>query len=433
MKLFGTMEVKENTLYIGGVSTEDLRKQYGTPLYVMDEVPIETQMQTFTTHFSSNTFESRVLYASKAFLNLYIAGLAKKNNLFIDVVSGGELFTVLQAGFNPKKIYFHGNNKTYEELNFAIDENVGTIILDNQYEYEMLNGLLNEKDKTQRVMVRVNPDIDTDTHKYIQTTKEDSKFGFNIYKDETMTFIKTLEADDRIDFAGIHCHIGSQIFDDASFYLEAKKMAEYAKQLNDVLGREVEEINLGGGFGVYYTAGDTPLDLTEFLPKYTAHIESVFQEYGISPKIVSIEPGRSMVNDFGSTLYTVGAIKKTAEYLTFLLVDGGMNDNMRPAMYEAKYEAYLANKMNEAPSTHYKVAGKLCETGDVLIEDVQLPEAAPGDLLIIPSTGAYAYSMSSNYNRMTRPAVVFVKDGETKVAVRRETYEDLIRNDEVME
>src|SRR5699024_8018421 len=276
---------------------------------------------------------------------LYIAGLAKKNNLFIDVVSGGELFTVLQAGFNPKKIYFHGNNKTYEELNFAIDENVGTIILDNQYEYEMLNGLLNEKDKTQRVMVRVNPDIDTDTHKYIQTTKEDSKFGFNIYKDETMTFIKTLEADDRIDFAGIHCHIGSQIFDDASFYLEAKKMAEYAKQLNDVLGREVEEINLGGGFGVYYTAGDTPLDLTEFLPKYTAHIESVFQEYGISPKVVSIEPGRSMVNSFGSTLYTVGAIKPTSENLTFLLVDGGMNDNMRPAMYEAKYEAYLANKM----------------------------------------------------------------------------------------
>lgn len=433
MKLFGTMEKKDDTLYIGGVSTEKLRKQYGTPLYVMDESAISNRMEEFTTNFISSHFETRVLYASKAFLNLYIAGLAKEKNLFIDVVSGGELYTVLKAGFNPKKVYFHGNNKTYQELEFAVNENTGTIILDNTYEFETLHSILKAQDKTQRVLVRVNPDIETDTHKYIQTTKEDSKFGFNMYNAETLQFIKKLDEDKHFDFAGIHCHIGSQIFDSESFYLEAEKMAAYAKEINDYLNREIEEINLGGGFGVYYTEGDHPLELKDFLKSYSQKIKDVFDKNNISPKVVSIEPGRSMVNNFGSTLYTVGAIKTMNENLTFLMVDGGMNDNMRPAMYEAKYEAGIANKMDREATHTYKVAGKLCETGDVLIESVALPETEPGDLLVTPSTGAYAYSMSSNYNRLPRPAVVFVKNGESKVAVKRETYEDLIRNDEVKE
>lgn len=429
MKFFGTMEAIDNELYIGGVSVSKLRKNFGTPLYVIDEEDFKNKVNTFLENFKSEKFETRVIYASKAFTNLYMSNLVSELGLFVDVVSGGELYTALEGGVSSEKIYYHGNNKLYDELDFAIEENVGTIVLDNEYEYEMISDLAQSFGRKVSILLRVNPGIEAKTHKYIQTAKDDSKFGMSIFNENTIKLIENIKNNENIDFKGIHCHIGSQVFDEKFFFASAKAMIEFAYDIKKKFDINIREINLGGGFGVYYTREDNPFNLGKFLNKYIENIESTLEELNFKIEIISIEPGRSLINNSGSTIYTVGGIKETITGKKYLFIDGGMNDNLRPALYQAKYEGALANKIEDKEEIEYTIAGKLCETGDVLIENLMLPEANPGDILIIPSTGAYTYSMSSNYNRIGRPSVVFVENKECKLAVKRESYEDLIRND----
>ncbi|NLJ70671.1 MAG: diaminopimelate decarboxylase [Clostridiaceae bacterium] len=430
MKLHGTMKIDNNQLLIGGVSVEQLRAEYGTPLYIIDQKHFVDKAKIFLDNFRSKKFQTHISYASKAFSNLYILGLAKELGLFLDVVSGGELYTALKAGYDPEKISLHGNNKLPDELEMALTNNVGKIIVDHRTEYTLLSGLAARKQKKIKVLLRVNPGITADTHAYIQTTKEDSKFGMSISDPATFLLIQDMSSDPWLELEGIHCHIGSQILNKDFFFEEAALMFSFARKLLDDYSIKLSEVNLGGGFGVYYTKADQPFNYAEFLAEYIEKIEELVTKLDLSIKIVSIEPGRSLINSSGSTLYTVGAVKQPYQGKPFVFVDGGMTDNPRPALYQAEYEACLANRMEDEPADNYRIAGKCCETGDILIHDIALPKAEPGDLLLIPGTGAYNYAMSSNYNRIPRPAVVFVEDGQSYLAVKRETYEDLIRNDQ---
>jgi diaminopimelate decarboxylase len=429
VKFFGTMEARNNELYIGGVGVGSLREEFGTPLYIIDEENFKEKVQIFIDNFKSDKFETRVIYASKAFTNLYMVNLVAELGLYLDVVSGGELYTALKGGMASEKIYYHGNNKLYDELEFAISDAVGTIVVDNEYEYRLISKIANRDQVRVSILLRVNPGIEAKTHKYIQTAKHDSKFGMSIFNKKTTELIEEMNNDKCIDFRGIHCHIGSQIFDEKFFFAAAQTMIQFAHDIETKLNLDIKEINLGGGFGVYYTEKDDPFNLSEFLQRYIRLIEEKLSALAFDVEIISIEPGRSLINNAGSTIYTIGSIKETITGLQYLFVDGGMTDNPRHALYQAAYEAGIANKINDKLVQEYTVSGKLCETGDILIRNVMLPEASPGDILVIPSTGSYNYSMSSNYNGMKKPAVVFVKNGECQLAVRRESYDDLIRND----
>ncbi|MDE1549119.1 diaminopimelate decarboxylase [Jeotgalibaca caeni] len=433
MKLLGNMAIEQQELTIAGIRASELVQTYGSPLYVVDQKDLTDRIQTFVTHFSSEKFQTNIVYASKAFTNLYMAQIVAREGLSLDVVSGGELYTAIEAGVDPAKIYFHGNNKLPSELEEAVAAGVGTFVVDNDYEFTWLQEIAEAEGRRIRVLLRVNPGIEAHTHEYIQTTNHDSKFGVSIFDKQTIPFVEQMHHSEWLDFAGFHCHIGSQVFEAESFFKEASEMLAYAKKVEEELGIELNEINLGGGFGVYYTAEDQPFELATFLAQYIQHIETTMEELGIHPEVISIEPGRSLINNSGSTLYTIGGIKETIVGHPYLFVDGGMTDNPRPITYQAKYDAAIATRMKEPIHQTYRVAGKCCESGDVLIKEVDLPKAAPGDLLVIPSTGAYNYSMSSNYNRIPRPAVVFVENGEARVAVKRETYADLLRNDMRME
>lgn len=429
MKFFGSMEAKNDELHIGGVGVERLREEFGTPLYVIDEGYFKSNAQIFLDNFKSDIFETRVIYASKAFTNLYMSNLVSELGLYTDVVSGGELYTALKGGAEPQKIYYHGNNKLYEELEMAIESGVGTIVVDNENEYELISEIAKNDKVKVSVLLRVNPGIEAKTHKYIQTAKDDSKFGMSIFNEKTKKLIEEMQRDEFIDLKGIHCHIGSQVFDEQFFFASANAMIEFAYEVNESFNLNIREINLGGGFGVYYTEKDNPFELSEFLKKYITIIEEKLKSLQFNVESISIEPGRSLINNAGSTIYTIGSVKETITGLQYIFIDGGMTDNPRHALYQAEYEAGIANKINAKKTQEYTVAGKLCETGDILIENVMLPKAETGDILIIPSTGAYTYSMSSNYNRMQRPGVVFVENGECRLAVKAETYDDLIRND----
>lgn len=429
MKLHGTMRIENNQLIIGDVPVSRLAEQYQTPLYIFDEADFIHRAQLFLQKFRSDLFKTTIYYAAKTFCNLYILGLVEKLGLAVDVVSEGELYTAVQAGVDPANINLHGNNKLPRELAMALAEKAGRITVDHGSEFRQLEKICQEKRQTAEVLLRINPGIEADTHKYIQTTKEDSKFGMSVEDPRTFELLQAMRDSSFVHLRGVHCHIGSQILNKKFFFEEAEAMFDFVKKLRDEYRIELTEINLGGGFGVYYTAEDRPFDPAEFLAEYIAVIERRILKDHLAIKRVSIEPGRSLINDSGSILYTVGAVKYPLQGKPFVFVDGGMTDNIRPALYQAKYEAALANRMEDAADDHYRIAGKCCETGDVLVENALLPEAEAGDLLLIPAAGAYTYAMSSNYNRLPKPAVVFVKNGESRLAVKRESYEDLIRND----
>ncbi len=429
MRLRGSMKNQGGNLEIGGLSVQELKEVYQTPLYIIDQEYLKETIHLFLENFKSSEFNTEIIYASKAHIHLYMAGLVTDLGLHLDVVSGGELYTALQAGVNPGVIHFHGNNKLPHELQMAVEEGVGRIIIDNAYEYHLLREIAGERNKKVAVTLRVNPSIEADTHKYIQTTTEDSKFGMNTKSQATLDLIKELDADANLDFQGFHCHIGSQITDGRYFFEEAEAMIAFVKEIEEKLQISTSHLNLGGGFGVAHTEDAETLELALFLRKYIQEIEKLLRTYELDLETVSIEPGRSLINPSGSTLYTVGGIKEIEEGLPYVFVDGGMNDNPRVSLYEAEYETVLANKLEETPEQDYRVAGKLCESGDVLVDKVRLAETEPGDLLLMPDTGAYTYSMASNYNRVERPAVVFVEDGESYLAVKRESYDDLLRND----
>lgn len=421
-------EVKNNTLYIGNVSTKELAARYGTPLYIYDQALIEQKMDDFKAHFVSSVFETNVVYASKAFLCTAMAKLVKKHGLYMDVVSGGELYVAAQAGFDMRHIVFHGNNKSVQELEMAARYGAGTIVIDNEAEARELAALSFEQ-KT-NVLLRINPGVEAHTHQFIVTAHVDSKFG--ILKSDTETIrsiIDTIESNEALSFQGFHAHIGSQIFDKNAFRAEIETMGSFIKEMIDKTGRSFPALDLGGGFAAVYTKEDTPIPIDEVCAFLIDQCWLINEKYGLHLKRLMIEPGRSIVAEAGSTLYTVGFTKITP-HKKYVFVDGGMSDNIRPALYQAAYDADLANRMNDKKTETVCIAGKCCESGDVLIEKTDLPCAVTGDQLIVYTTGAYGYSMASRYNMLCIPAVVFVKDGQSSLVVRRQSFEDLIERDE---
>ena len=429
MKLFDGMMVENGELNISGVGVSELKSQYGTPLYVYDENMLVNQCRIFINNFRSSKFNTEVLYASKAFSCLEVLRIASREGLGVDVVSLGEIHTAYKAGYDMSRAYFHGNNKTREELQYALEVGVGTIVIDNDYEYEMINEIVRESGNTVDVLLRINTGIDAHTHEYIKTAKDDSKFGYSVYDETIYDLIADINNQSNLNFVGFHSHIGSQIFEKTSFFEAVKVVMEFTKKVQERLGLTISVLNLGGGFGVYYTEEDRPFELAEFLREYIEVVERESDNFGLDLTKVVIEPGRSLTCNAGSTLYSVGGVKKTFAGREYVFVDGGMADNPRYALYKAKYEAMLANKMNEEADTTYTVAGKCCESGDMLVMDANLPKVEQGDLLLVSSTGAYNYSMSSNYNRLPKLPVVFVKDGTSRLVVKGETLEDLIRQD----
>ena len=429
MRLFDGMTVENGELNISGVGVSELKTQYGTPLYVYDENMLVNQCRTFINNFKSSRFKTEVLYASKAFSCLEVLRIASREGLGVDVVSLGEIHTAYKAGYDMSRAYFHGNNKTREELQYALEVGVGTIVIDNDYEYEMINEIVRESGNTVDVLLRINTGIDAHTHEYIKTAKDDSKFGYSVYDETIYDLIADINNQSNLNFVGFHSHIGSQIFEKTSFFEAVKVVMEFTKKVQEILGLTISVLNLGGGFGVYYTEEDRPFELAEFLREYIEVVERESDNFGLDLTKVVIEPGRSLTCNAGSTLYSIGGVKKTFAGREYVFVDGGMADNPRYALYKAKYEAMLANKMNEEADTTYTVAGKCCESGDMLVMDANLPKAEQGDLLLVSSTGAYNYSMSSNYNRLPKLPVVFVKDGTSRLVVKGETLEDLIRQD----
>ncbi len=430
MKLYGTMHIDDDgQLEIGACKASDLVKEYGTPLYVMDEEHVRQNCKKFKNSFIKEGLSTEVIYASKAFLTLAMCSLVQQEGLSLDVVSGGELYTAITAGFPSERLYFHGNNKTNDELEMALQSGVGRIIVDNSYEIERLEKLCIRLNKETNILLRVNPGIEAHTHQYIQTAKHDSKFGESIYDEKLCSIINICRDSLHLTLKGFHCHIGSQIFEEKSFYSAAKLMVDFLVKMKHECDFITEELNLGGGFGVYYADGDDPINIERCLEQVLDIIEREVQVVNIPKPKVMIEPGRAIVANAGCTLYTIGGIKDTYGGKRYVFVDGGMTDNPRTALYDAKYEAAIVSKMNEKALDRVTVAGKCCESGDVIIKDILLPAVEYGDILCVSNTGAYNYTMASNYNRIPRPPVVFVKDGQGKIVVRRESYKDLIGND----
>lgn len=434
MKLHGTMHFNEKGhLEIGGCDTVDLAKEFGTPLYVMDEKLIRENCSSYYNAFTATYPNSEAIFASKAFLNMAMCKIVESEGLGLDVVSGGELHTAIKAGFPVERIYFHGNNKTPDELNLALEAQIGRFVVDNLYEMELLNEMAGASQTKANILIRLTPGIEAHTHEYIQTGQIDSKFGLVVSNGQAMEGIKKALTLKNLVFKGVHCHIGSQIFELESYQHAAEVMMDFVHKVTKETGHKIDELNLGGGFGIYYAAGDKPASIKTYAALVMETVQRKAEELGITVPKVIVEPGRSIVGTAGTTLYSIGSIKNIPGVRKYVAVDGGMTDNPRPALYQARYEAILANKANEEKQEVVSIAGKCCESGDMLIWDLNLPLVESGDILAVSSTGAYNYSMSSNYNRLTRPAVVLANNGEADLIVRRESLDDLIKNDVIPE
>ncbi|MGG1515201.1 diaminopimelate decarboxylase [Paenibacillus oryzisoli] len=430
MYLHGTSKINDQGhLEIGGVDTLELVAEYGTPLYVFDEALVRQRCREFVKAFQASGLKFQVAYASKAFCVMAMCRIVEEEGMSLDVVSDGELYTALQAGFPAERIHFHGNNKTISEMEMAIDAKIGCFVVDNFTELELLNVIAGEKRQKVNILLRITPGVEAHTHEYISTGQTDSKFGFDLGNGSAYKAIQQASALPNLDLLGIHSHIGSQIFEVEGFAMAAEKMASFAVQVRDELGVTFRVINLGGGFGIRYVSEDTPLPVAVYVKAITDAIKSNFGQNDYPLPEIWVEPGRSIVGDAGTTLYTVGSAKDIPGVRKYVAVDGGMTDNPRPALYEAVYEAGLANRAAEAPEEVVSIAGKCCESGDMLIWDVNLPKVKAGDILAVSCTGAYNYAMASNYNRIRRPGVVFVKDGESDLVVKRESFEQIVGND----
>jgi diaminopimelate decarboxylase len=431
MYLHGTSRInRQGHLEIGGCDTVELAKRFGTPLYVMDEEMIRERMRSFVKACREQTdFAFRVAYASKAFNTLAMCRVVEEEGLMLDVVSEGELVTALVAGFPAERIYFHGNNKSKGEIKRAISAGIGWFVVDNFVELELLQQVANSLGQVARILLRVSPGIEAHTHSYIQTGQEDSKFGFDLASGQAFEAARLSKKMKGVQFEGLHCHIGSQIFETEAFTLAIGKMARLAEQCEQA-GYPISILNVGGGFGIRYSADDKPLAVEEVIHAIAETVKREFRFAAHQPEIW-VEPGRAVVGEAGTTLYTVGTVKKVPGIRKYVAVDGGMTDNLRPALYQAKYEALLANRATETETEVVSIAGKCCESGDMLIWDIALPKVKQGDILAVGCTGAYNYSMASNYNRLPRPAVIFVNKGEADIVVERETLEDVIAHDRI--
>jgi diaminopimelate decarboxylase len=434
MHLHGTSRINEKGhLEIGGVDTVELAKTYGTPLYVMDEALMRQRARAYVDAFRKTGLKFQVAYASKAFCTMAMCRLAEQEGLSLDVVSDGELHTALAAGFPAERIHFHGNNKTPLEIEMGIDAGIGCFVADNFTELRLLNEIAGAKGKKVDILLRVTPGVEAHTHEFISTGQTDSKFGFDIGTGQAKRAAAMAKDMPNLILRGLHAHIGSQIFETEGYRLTIERLARFAAEARRELGVEFAVLNTGGGFGIRYVEGDRPLPPETFVQAIAGAVKSEFAKAGCPVPEVWIEPGRSIVGDAGTTLYTIGSQKEIPGVRKYVAVDGGMSDNIRPALYDAKYEAILANRANEAPAEVVSIAGKACESGDMLIWDLPLPKVETGDILAVFCTGAYNYSMASNYNRIRRPAVVFVMDGRADLVVRRESHEDLTRNDLIPE
>lgn len=416
-------------LTIGGVDTIELAKKYGTPLVVYDVKQIRDQIRAFKNVFDEENVNYAVSYASKAFAGIAMYQVAKEEGAYTDVVSAGELYTALQAKFPVDRISFHGNNKSKLELEMAVKNHIGKIIIDNFHEIELLAEVLQKYEAHIKVMLRITPGITAHTHEFDQTGQVDSKFGFDLKSGQADMALQQVLANPRMEMVGIHAHIGSQIFEINGFELVAKKLMQIAEKWRNQYDYVAQIINVGGGFGIKYTAEDDPLKPEEFVRAIVKSIKEEARQHDFPIPEIDIEPGRSIVGPAGYNLYTAGSSKSVSGYLPYIAVDGGMGDNIRPALYDAKYETVLAEDPQAEARQHVRIVGKYCESGDILSKDQLLASVTPGTILVMLDTGAYGYSMASNYNRNPRPAVVFAENGKAKLVIKRESLQDLVHLD----
>ena len=415
-------------LLLGGCDTVELTREFGSPLLVFDGETLRTMCRRFVGEFTSRYPNSVVAYASKAFLNPAIAKLVAEEGLGLDVVSGGELAVAKAAGVPMDKLYFHGNNKSPEELEFAVESGIGRIVVDNFYELQVLIDITRGRGVTQDVMVRVSPDVDPHTHAHTTTGILDSKFGFAIGTGDAARAIREALAGRSLDLVGIHFHLGSPIFELEPYSIAIDTVLSFIAPFREE-GLELQELSPGGGFAIGYVRTQPPPDIADYADVITSAVKSRCADLGFDEPRLLVEPGRSIVGRAGVALYTVGAIKDIPSVRKYVSLDGGMGDNIRPALYDAKYEAAVASRMSDPPEELVTLAGKYCESGDVLIRDITLPVLEPGDIIAIPSSGAYVPSMASNYNLNPRPAIVMVQDGSARLIRRRESYQDMMAMD----
>ncbi|WP_206460062.1 diaminopimelate decarboxylase [Anaerovorax sp. IOR16] len=421
-------EIKNNRLFFDGCDTVELAKKYGTPLYVFSESDIIGRCDELKESFLNKYENTRAAYASKAFCTLAMYKIAEREGLCIDVVSGGELYTAIKANFPPERIEFNGNNKLLEEIEMAIDYGIGRIIIDGLKELELIEKVCKEKNKKVNVLYRITPGVKSDSHDYIVTGKKDSKFGIPLEEDVIYPAIEAAIQSEHVEFLGFHFHVGSQLFDNHSHLAALETSLKLTKDTKERYGHIVTELNIGGGFGISYTTEERKT-YAYFLDPMMKRIEAFSKELGIDRPAVVIEPGRSIVGEAGISLYTVGSIKEIKGVRKYIAVDGGMTDNIRPALYQAVYTGILANKADQPKDDKVTVCGKCCESGDILIRDIMVGSAESGDVFAIFSTGAYGYSMANNYNKNPIPAVVLACKGHDELIVKRQSYEDMIQNE----
>ena len=421
------LQIKNNVLFFGGRSTVELAEKYGTPIYVMDEQTIRKNCRKYT--FAMKKYfgdKARAFYASKACCFKKLYNIMQSEGMCVDVVSPGEIYTAKSAGFDMANVCFHSNSKN----DFDMDNGVGCFAVDNLEELVAINRFAGERGFKQKIIFRITPGIDTHTYEAVNTGKVDSKFGFPIETGAAMDITKKALDMENIDLAGFHCHVGSQLFDSDVFIRSAKIMIEFIAQVKSETGYEASELDLGGGYGVRYTENNPEIDIEDNIKQVAEYVKKLCIEYSIKEPAISMEPGRSIVADAGITLYEVGNVKRIEGYKNYVAVDGGMGDNPRYALYESEYTVVAADKADEPCDLLCDLVGRFCESGDIIQPQIKLPQSvARGDLIAVLTTGAYNYSMSSNYNRIPKLPVIMVNGDEDYVAVKGETFEDLIRND----
>jgi len=425
-----TAEVNhQGHLCVAGCDVVDLVKEYGTPLYLFDEFTIRHKCREFKAEFSKRYPDTLVSYASKAFLNRALALILNQENLGLDVVSGGELSIAHSVGFPSAKIYFHGNNKTPEELELALNWDIGRVVVDNFYELELLGKLAAERETRQDILLRITPGVDPHTHQYTTTGTLDSKFGFPLATGQAEQAVKQAMSTANLNVLGLHFHLGSPIFETEPYGLAIELVLRFAREMKEKSSFQLSELSVGGGFAVQYTLDSKVPAIADYAQAITSKLNGLVSLLELAHPRLVIEPGRAIVGQAGVALYTVGAIKEIPGVRKYICIDGGMSDNIRPALYGARYEALLANKALEAEESLVTIAGKLCESGDLLAADVNLPPVCPGDVIAMPVCGAYSIPMSSNYNLLPRPAIVMTDNGKSRLTRRRESYQDLMRLD----
>ncbi len=423
-----TTRINENgNIEIGGCDLIDLAQKYDTPLYVLDEATIRSICSDYKKAFSKYP-KVNMMYASKALCTMATSALLASEGFGFDVVSAGEIYTVYKAGVDMSKVLFNGNNKSFEELSLALNLGVGRISVDNFFELSLLNEIAKSNNKIVDILLRITPGIECHTHEYIQTGHLDSKFGFDLTQiDDAVELI--LNEYTNLKLHGLHAHIGSQIFETSIYADEIEILVKEIARLDEKFGLKLDEVNVGGGLGVKYTDSDLPPSTYEIADKIINSLNKNIEKYGIEPPALFIEPGRSIISTAGVTLYTIGTSKQVPKGKTYFAVDGGMADNARPSIYQAKYYAEIVNKPSQELAKTVTIAGRFCESGDILIKDIKLPEIEEGDVLVVFNTGAYNYSMASNYNRVQKSAMVLVNNSQSDIIVSRETLDDIISHD----